>query len=256
MLILISTVFFGKIFAMLFTIITITLNAEKYLEQTLRSAAEQEGVLFEHLVWDGGSTDRTLEIVRSFPHVKLIQGKDKGIADAMNKAAAHAKGDFLHFLHADDLFADARTLLMIERYLNLHPEAEWLYGRARIIDENGHFIRTTPQEPFSFKRLRKYNFITHPATVVSRSLFNRVGGFQADLRYCMDYDFWLKAAKLSSPLTITNTLACFREHQNSLSTHEPLRVTDEAYAVRNRYVKSWAERFRSWRTWKKRRNSL
>ena len=240
---------------MRFSVITVTFNAEKFLESTLASVAQQKGVTYEHLLWDGGSQDKTLEIARNFDSVSIIEGQDKGIADAMNLAAACAKGDFLIYLHADDLFAHSQTLLMIDRVLRLHPVTTWLYGKAHIIDEAGSILQTTAYEPYSEKRLRKYNFITHPATVVSRSLFNQVGGFN-DLRYCMDYDLWLRISRLSPPLVVPAVLACFREHSQSLSTSEPLHVADEAYLIRNRYVASYYERFRSYRTWKKRREHI
>jgi len=241
---------------MRFTVITITFNAEKYLAFTLRSVAEQVGVEYEHLIWDGGSTDGTLKIAYSFPRVQVIKGKDNGIADAMNLSAAHAKGEFLLYLHADDLLAHQSVLQMMDRTLRLHPYVKWLYGKAHIIDENEVILRTTPYEPFSYKRLRKYNYITHPATIVARSLFKKVGGFHTDLRYCMDYDLWLRLAKLHIPFSLATPLACFREHKNSLSTKEPLGVANEAYLVRNRYVTSLYERYRSYCTWKKRRSMV
>jgi glycosyltransferase involved in cell wall biosynthesis len=239
-----------------FSVITVTFNAEKYLAQTLQSVAAQERVEFEHLVWDGGSCDRTLEIASSFPHVKIIEGKDRGIADAMNLSAAYAQGEFLLYLHADDLLAHPCALLMVKRVLDLHPDVSWLYGKAHIIDQEGSYLRTTSFEPFSEKRLRKYNFITHPATIVSSALFKKVGGFHVNLRYCMDYDLWLRLARYSAPLTLATPLACFREHRDSLSTREPLQVADEAYFVRNCHLFSFYERFRSYRTWKKRRKKL
>jgi len=241
---------------MLFSVITITFNAEKFLENTLVSVASQVGSSWEHLLWDGGSQDKTLEIAQAFDTVTILKGKDKGIADAMNKAALHAKGEYLIYLHADDLFAHPQSLLMIERTLRLHPWVKWLYGRAHIIDQKGAIIGTTPYETFSQKRLRKYNFITHPAVAVSRALFHEVGGFQENLRYCMDYDLWLRLCALSQPFAIPALLACFRQHDQSLSTSEPLRVADEAYRVRNCYLTSYYERFRSYKTWKRRRRQI
>lgn len=241
---------------MLFSVITVTYNAQIYLAETLQSVAQQEGADFEHLLWDGGSKDRTLAIARSFPHVKILQGKDSGIGDAMNRAATYAEGDFLLFLHGDDLLANRFSLLTAARTLGLHPHVEWLYGKAHIIDAEGALLKTTPFEPYSQKRLRRYNFISHPASIVSRSLFKKIGGFHTDLRFCMDYDLWLRLARFATPLALATPLACFREHRSSLSTKEPLHVTDEAYMVRNRYVATFCERLRSYRTWKKRRRHI
>lgn len=240
----------------MFTIVTITYNAEKYLEETLRSVAEQDFKDIEHIVWDGGSTDRTLEIVSQFPHVQLRQGKDEGISDAMNQGAAHAHGKFLLFLHADDLLASTQSIQDLAIEIEKHPDSDWFYGRAHIIDHRGECLRTTPLEQYSFKRLRKYNFITHPSTITSRRLFNAVGGFDTRLKYCMDYDLWLKMAQYAKPTAVPAILSCFREHGQSTSISHPLAVTDEAYQIRNRYVCSLWERWRSYRTWKRRRCSI
>ncbi len=246
----------GTVSRMKFSIITITYNAAAYLEQTLRSVDEQDLTDYEHIIWDGGSTDKTLEIARSFPRVKVYEGSDEGIADAMNRGAAFAEGEFLIHLHADDFLENPRVLTMIARTLHLHPHVDWLYGRLKVVDSDGEHVRTTPYEPYSFKRLRRYNFISHPATCVRRSLFEKVGGFHKNLKYCMDYDLWLRLAAQAPAFALSTVLACFREHQNSLSTSEPMNVTDESYQVRNAYVTTFYERYRSYRTWKKRRYNL
>ncbi|MEZ5315080.1 MAG: glycosyltransferase family 2 protein [Chlamydiales bacterium] len=238
---------------MKFSVITITRNSETYLSKTLTSVAQQTFLNYEHIIWDGGSVDQTLNIASSFSNITLYQGQDEGISDAMNRSAALAKGEFLIYLHADDLLVHSQVLNMVDRILTLHPTFHWLYGRANFIDFQGKIRHTTPYEPFTFKRLRRYNFITHPATFVRRSLFQKVGGFRKDLHYCMDYDLWLRIAATGNfPLALSTILACFRQHPSSRSTHQPIQVANEAYHVRNRYVNLF-ERYRSYLTWKKRR---
>lgn len=241
---------------MKFSVITITFNAENYLAKSLESVSRQQGVEFEHLLWDGGSTDKTLEIARSFPHLKIHTGSDKGIADAMNRGAALAQGEFLIHLHADDCLLHSKVLLQMAHALKVHPKSRWIYGRAKMIDENDAVRRETPFEPFSWKRLCKYNFITHPSVAVSRALFERVGGFDPALKYCMDYDLWLRLAKIAEPLALSNLFSCFREHTGSLSTSHPCEVADEAYSVRKRYVRGVYPRFRSYLSWKKRKRDV
>lgn len=238
---------------MRFSIVTITFNSEKFLEYTLRSVAEQDFSDYEHLIWDGGSTDRTLEIARSFPHVKIHEGHDKGISDAMNKGGMLAQGEFLLHLHSDDLLAHPSVLSQVDTFFRHHPNTSWAYGRAEIINSVGIATRTTDFIPFCSKRLRKYNIVTHPATFVSKDLFARSGGFRTDLRYCMDYDLWLRLSEITPAIAIPSILSKFREHTGSLSTSESLGVADEAYRVRNQYAKSLLERFKSYRTWRKRR---
>ena len=239
---------------MRFSIITITFNAELFLEETLNSVHQQTFRDFEHLIWDGGSQDSTLEIVKKFP-VKIFQGKDGGISDAMNRGAQLAKGEILLHLHADDLLFHPRVLAYVDHLFKQYPHLEWLYGLTQSINSKGIPLAQSEYQPFSLKRLKKYNCISHPATFIKRELFEKEGGFDTSLKYCMDYDLWLRLAKRSHPLAFPFTLASFRQHEGSLSTRETLGVADEAYAVRNRYLKGPIERFRSYRTWKKRREN-
>lgn len=240
----------------LFTIVTICYNGEAFLDETLHSIANQTFKDFQHLVWDGGSTDRSLEIVSKFPHIELHTGKDENIADAMNKGAQFATGRYILFIHADDLLATPQTLEMWSQVVAHYPQTRWFYGRSKMIDGEGKTLRTTPLEPYSHKRLRKYNFISHPSTLMETAFFNELGGFQPKWPYCMDYDLWLRAAKKCDPIHVPTTLSCFREHGNSTSISNPFRVTDEAYQIRNCYVRSPIERWRSYRTWKRRRREM
>jgi GT2 family glycosyltransferase len=246
----------GEPQGMRFSIVTVTLNAAKYLEQTLASVAGQSFRDYEHIVWDGGSSDGTLEIVRRFPHVKLFTGKDSGISDAMNRGASFASGEYLLHLHADDCLSGAGSLGELDRLLVREGDPVWAYGRAEVVDPDGKLLRTTELAPFDAKRLRKYNTITHPATVLALRLFQESGGFRTDLRYCMDYELWLRLAQRHQAVPLALVLSQFRQHQGSLSTREGFGVADEAYRVRNEYVRNLWERFRSYRTWRSRCRKL
>ncbi|MCP5469144.1 MAG: glycosyltransferase [Chlamydiales bacterium] len=235
---------------MRFSIITITFNAEEFLEKTLDSVAAQEFSSFEHIIWDGGSTDNTLRIAEKYD-AQVHQGKDGGISDAMNKGAALAKGEILLHLHADDFLPHPKVLAYVDTAFKQHNPS-WLYGQAYTVDQQGEVMRESKYRPFSHRKLRRYNTITHPATYVKRTLFEEIGGFDPTLSYCMDYDLWLRLAKRATPHVLPSTIASFREHSESLSTSQPRKVADEAYSVRNRYVTSPWERYKSYCTWRKR----
>ncbi len=236
---------------MRFSVITITFNAEAFLEKTLESVANQEHDSFEHIIWDGGSTDKTLEIASRYD-VKIHQGQDGGIADAMNKGAAFASGNILLHLHADDLLENPKVLSFADTAFLQHPHIRWLYGQAYTIDEKGELKSRSTYAPFSLKKLCRYNTITHPATFVERAFFEEVGGFNPQLKYCMDYELWLRLAHLSTPLALPTTFASFREHGGSLSTSTPRGVADEAYQIRNKYTCSLWQKWKSYKTWRKR----
>jgi glycosyltransferase involved in cell wall biosynthesis len=237
---------------MRFSIVTVTLNAEKFLEQTLLSVAGQIFSGYEHIVWDGGSVDHTIEIIQRFPHAKLFSGQDSGISDAMNRGAQFASGEYIIHLHADDCLAHERVLAELDQFLCQRGDPPWVYGQVDIIDHEGGYQRTSQLVSFDARRLRKYNTISHPATVLSRRLFVDSGGFRTDLKYCMDYELWLRLARSHEAIAMPVVVAKFRGHQGSLSTRETKGVADEAYRVRNEYVKNIWERFLSYRTWRRR----
>jgi len=86
------------------SIITITYNSGKTVEDTLKSVAAQTYEHIEHVVIDGASKDNTIDIVKSFPNVKLLSESDNGIYDAMNKGVARATGDVIGILNSDDFY--------------------------------------------------------------------------------------------------------------------------------------------------------
>lgn len=97
-----------------FTVITVCFNSEKTIEDTLKSVHQQNFENYEHLIIDGKSTDKTLDIIKRYQQtskkIKLISERDRGLYDAMNKGLANAKGMYLTFLNSDDLFASSDIL--------------------------------------------------------------------------------------------------------------------------------------------------
>ncbi len=238
---------------MRFSVVTVTYNAERYIGEALRSVAEQEFSGYEHIVWDGGSSDGTLGIVSQYPDVVVRIGEDSGISDAMNKGASFARGEYLIHLHADDLLYNSMVLRRLDTFLRQRPGCKWAYGVVQNIDENGIVLGKGRFIGYDSRRLRRYNIISHPGVVISRSLFTSLGGFDVGLRYCMDYDMWLRCAEHDiAAYPFPGVVASFRQHAGSLSTVEQEGVALEAYMVRNRYVRTLWDRWRSYRTWRSR----
>ena len=95
------------------SIITVTYNAEATIGRTMESVAQQTHPDVEHLIIDGASTDRTLDIARRYPHAIISSEPDKGLYDAMNKGLKKATGDYLCFLNAGDKLHSKETLAHI-----------------------------------------------------------------------------------------------------------------------------------------------
>ncbi|RRB02007.1 glycosyltransferase family 2 protein [Larkinella rosea] len=123
----------------LLSIITVTYNAERFLERTIQSLlANQPGDEVEYLIIDGNSKDRTLDIVRNYEtHVShWISEPDRGLYDAMNKGQQLATGDFVWFLNAGDEMHDASTLFNLLNQLRNNP-ADVYYSDALFVDDTG-----------------------------------------------------------------------------------------------------------------------
>jgi GT2 family glycosyltransferase len=206
------------------TIVTPCLNGAATLPAALESVRDQayDGTV-EHVVVDGGSTDGTLEILRSAPGVRFISEPDRGLSDAVNKGIRLAEGEIVGWLNADDVYLPG-ALEAVGRALASAPEARWATGPCLIMDDDGNEIRkaVTAYKTF-FLRHYSYslhlvqNFVSCPSTFVRRSAFDRVGLLDERFGYSMDYDLWLRLGRLSSPVVLDKTLAGFRMAPGSLS---------------------------------------
>lgn len=174
------------------SVITICRNAEKTIERTLQSMAEQKEVagLVEHIVVDGASADSTMEIVRRFPHVaRWISEPDQGIADAFNKGMSLAKGQYLLYLNADDWLYDDGVLRDAVEFIQARGKPDWIVGDVTV-DRNGRLERAVKSHPPSCWSLILRNRICHPAVLIKKIVQLDAGGFDTSFEIAMDFDLW------------------------------------------------------------------
>lgn len=219
-----------------FSIVTCTWNSEPYLKDCIESVLVQD---YPHIEWifvDGGSTDGTLERIRSVPRpYTLVENVRDGISNAMNVGLWQASGDIIVHLHSDDYLYGNDVLSRVAELLGKSGR-QWLFGRTlSLID--GRLVADKYVAPrFSYQKLLKRNFIPHAATFVRRNLMLTAGGFDTGLKYAMDYDMWLKIGRIAEPLQIDEPLAVFREHAGSLSTSNRRAAMEEDFQVRLRHT--------------------
>lgn len=227
----------------LISIITPSYNQGAFIERTIRSVLDQVvDVPFEYIIIDGGSTDGTREILKKYAdRITWISEKDQGQSDALNKGIEMATGNILAYLNSDDLYLPG-TLQKIADQFALHPEKQWLYGMARMIDDHDVEIRKwitwykkINSQKFSYPRLLRENYISQPAVFFKREALEAVGGFDLGLHYAMDYDLWLRLAKLSLPVVLRDYLAAFRLQKGSKSSLNYENLFIEQYQVHRRY---------------------
>lgn len=172
------------------SIITVTYNAEATVERTMESVAQQSYADIEHIVIDGASKDRTMEMVRRYAPAIVVSEQDKGLYDAMNKGVRCATGDFLCFLNAGDKLHGKDTIARLVEAIEGTGAADdvgIVYGDTDIVDDGGRFLRVrrlTPPEVLTWRSFRSGMLVCHQSFYVRREMAQ-----QYDLRYRFSADF-------------------------------------------------------------------
>jgi len=171
----------------LITIITVVYNGEKFLEKTILSVINQTYSNIEYIIIDGGSTDRTLDIIRKYEHAidYWISEIDEGIYHAMNKGIVLATGKWLNFMNADDYFVHADVI----RSIKLDDKFEFIYGNIIIKDED-YEIKSGSEVNLKIPIYKSLCF--HQAVFAKKKLYIKFDSFRTDLKIASDYDFFVK----------------------------------------------------------------
>jgi glycosyltransferase involved in cell wall biosynthesis len=223
--------------APLVSIVTPSFNQAAFIEATIESVLAQDYPQIEYLIVDGGSTDGTLDILRRYGgRVRWISEPDGGQADAINKGFRLTRGMVLAWLNADDVYA-LQAVSRAVRTLQAHPQAALLYGRAEFIDRAGRRIGPcTHVEPFDLQRLiHQIDFIVQPATFFRRESFMQVGELDTSLRYCLDYDLWIRLALRYPVHYLPEVLAHARIYPETKTASGGMERLDEIEHMIRRY---------------------
>lgn len=208
------------------TVVTPSFNQASFIRATIDSVLSQDYPNLEYFVMDGGSTDGTIEILRSYgDKIQWQSKKDGGQADAINQGLRKGHGDLMAYLNSDDIYLPG-TLKRVGEYYG-KTRADWITGDCLTIDEFGRpsksnwlisLYKRFLMALYSPLTLRiADSMLPQPSTFWSRKSWEKVGEFNPKYHYVMDYDYWLRMSKWYKPHDLKVPLSGFRFQHDSKS---------------------------------------
>ncbi len=185
----------------LFSIITVTYNADKTIGRTLDSVIQQNFENYEHIIIDGASKDNTLAIIdqKQGSDKRIVKSeRDAGLYDAMNKGINTSNGSYLIFLNAGDKFHSPQTLREIAEAIKSNNAPDIVYGQTNLVDDNGVFIaprHLTAPENLRFADFARGMLVCHQAFIAKKEI---VGQYSMQYRYSADYEWCIRCLKKST----------------------------------------------------------
>jgi glycosyltransferase involved in cell wall biosynthesis len=181
----------------LITVITVVRNQAADVASTIESVLCQSYDAVEYIVIDGGSTDGTVDQIRRFDGAidYWASEPDKGISEAFNKGLSVATGEWVNFLNAGDTLAFPEALAHLVGHLDTH--ADIVYGKANMVDGNGHVLCALGSA-FDPARFRRRMTFRHQAAFHNVEYFRKYGAFDTRLAVAMDYELLRRKPELSA----------------------------------------------------------
>ena len=218
--------------APMITVVTPVRNGMPFIRECVASVAAQQAP-HEHVVCDGGSTDGTLEYLRSVDGIRLVEGPDAGQSDALIKGFARAQGEILGWVNADDRLC-AGALERIALAAARHPAAAAVSGDGSEIDESGAVTHGIQGMPMDASSILFRDTMLQPSTWFRRAAYEAVGGLDTRLSYCMDSEFWRRLLMHGPFARVAENWSDFRMHQASKTLRSPSAFVAEWRAVLER----------------------
>ncbi len=225
----------------LVSIVTPSYNQDRYLEKTIESVLNQTYPNIEYFVIDGGSQDTSVDIIRKYQNqiTWWISEPDRGQTDAINKGFARAIGEYFAWINSDDTY-EKDAVAEAVTFFQSHPEVGMIYGDANFIDSNGHVIGKFNAKQTSYKRLRSGGvYIPQQAAFWRGKLWQQVGPLDPHFYFAMDYDLWIRLAKISKIRYVPKLWANFRLHEDAKTIFADDRCWPEMLKIHIRDGGSW-----------------
>ncbi len=243
---------------MKFSVIIPSYNQGPFIEQTIQSVLNQAGDFhIEFAVIDGGSSDGTVATLTKYKTVvksdasaidcegidfSWISEKDNGQADAVNKGIAGTSGEIIAWINSDDIYYPG-AFEYVRRIFQENPDVDVVYGLCNHIDEHDGVIELYPTEPWNYDRLFDKCYICQPGNFFRRKLIDEYGPLDPSLRYCMDYELWLRFGRSARFFYLEELLAGSRMYSANKTLGQRTAVHNE---INDMFLEKFGKVPRKW----------
>lgn len=216
----------------LVSIVTPSYNQGRFLRATIDSILAQDYPHIEYMVFDGGSTDESVDVLKSYGDRFFWKSqRDKGQSDAVNQGLAKSRGEIVTFINSDDILLPGAVSTAV-RHFQTHPESDMVYGRGQYIDAAGTVTGMYRTDEYSFWRLMHDCCVCQPAAFWRSRIMRKIGFLDASLHYSMDFDYWLKIDRAGGRIDhIHDILAQSRLHPDAKTISSRQKIYNEIFLV-------------------------
>jgi glycosyltransferase involved in cell wall biosynthesis len=216
----------------LVSIVIPSFNQGRFIRDTVDSIFSQDYRPIEVLVMDGGSSDDTVEVLRSYSSAELqwVSERDRGVADAVNKGIARASGEIVAVQSSDDVYTPGAFTLAVNAFAA--SNAGLVYGDVEYVDAESRVTGRTSLPPFDLAEYAgKVAYIPQPAAFFRASEAREAGPWREEIPYACDAEFYLRIAERFGAMKLDRVLARYRYHEEQRDTAGEKIIRDWALAI-------------------------
>jgi len=207
------------------TVVTPSFNQAEFIEETILSVIGQDYANVEHIIIDGGSTDGSVDIIKSYSShlAHWVSEKDRGQSHAINKGFERATGDIYCWLNSDDCFLPGALAHVADRF-SRNPKRNFLTGGWWVLESDGGVFPARPTgvglTPSLALLLGQHGCIGQHSTFWTRDLWESAGAIREELHYAMDHELWIRMFKSGAkPMITKRNLAVYRQQPEQKTRH-------------------------------------